>query len=225
MAILKKKYTCPCHPVSSIEGGGGQSLVCKLNKSIYGLKKPLDNGLISSLKFYSYGFCQSKDEYTSFIRHQPASIILLLVSMDDIILAGNDLHSINDFKLFLDTQFKLKNLGSLTYFFGMEVARTTKVFLFVNVQTCTRYSYRCWTVRSQTGFLSYGTEFKIQQSDGVVVANLSMYRRLIGCLIYLTNTRPTLAFSVHILSQLMDQPRHPHLQSATQLLRCLKRNN
>lgn len=45
--------------------------------------------------------------------------------MDGIILAGNDLQFMNDLKLFLDTQFKLKDLGPLKYFLGMDLAKAT----------------------------------------------------------------------------------------------------
>lgn len=43
--------------------------------------------------------------------------------MDDILIASNDIESVNIFKAFLDHKFKLKDLGSLKYFLGFEVAR------------------------------------------------------------------------------------------------------
>lgn len=53
-------------------------------------------------------------------------LLLLLVCVDDIILAGNDQQSMSLFKLFLDNWLTLKDLGTLKSFQGMEVARTTK---------------------------------------------------------------------------------------------------
>ena len=41
-------------------------------------------------------------------------------------LASNDVEAVNAFKQFLDKKFKLKDLGTLKYFLGFEVARTTK---------------------------------------------------------------------------------------------------
>ena len=49
---------------------------------------------------------------------------MLLVYVDDILITSNDLEAINSLKLFLDKQFKLKNLGNLRYFLGLEVARS-----------------------------------------------------------------------------------------------------
>ncbi len=49
---------------------------------------------------------------------------MLLVYVDDILITSNDLEAVNSLKLFLDKQFKLKNLGNLRYFLGLEVARS-----------------------------------------------------------------------------------------------------
>ena len=50
----------------------------------------------------------------------------LLVYVDDILIASNDPQSVADLKVVLDKQFKLKDLGSLKYFLGLEVARSKK---------------------------------------------------------------------------------------------------
>ena len=49
---------------------------------------------------------------------------MLLVYVDDILITSNDLEAVNSLKLFLDKQFKLKDLGNLRYFLGLEVARS-----------------------------------------------------------------------------------------------------
>lgn len=55
-----------------------------------------------------------------------SSFIVLLVYVDDITLASNDLDSITTLKLFLDNIFTIKDLGVLKYFLGFEVARSSK---------------------------------------------------------------------------------------------------
>ena len=48
------------------------------------------------------------------------------------------------------------------------------------------------------------------------------YRRLVGCIIYLTVTQPDLVYIVHILSQFMHAPREEHMEAARQVMHSLK---
>lgn len=61
----------------------------------------------------------------------------------------------------------------------------------------------------------------LNATDGEVLTDISQYRRLIGRLLYLTLSRPDIAFAVHKLSQFIAQPRTPHLHAVHHLLRYL----
>ena len=52
-----------------------------------------------------------------------------------------------------------------------------------------------------------------------------MYRQLIGSLMYLTNMRPNICFTVNTLSQFLTYPRHVHLVAAKHILRYLRRRD
>ena len=107
-------------------GRKGETRVCKLNKSLYGLKQASRQWylkLSSALK--AAGFQQSKADYSLFVRSHKGSFTAILVYVDDVILAGNNLQYIEETKQFLAKQFKLKDLGQLKYFLGIEVARSS----------------------------------------------------------------------------------------------------
>ena len=46
--------------------------------------------------------------------------------VDDVLIASNDKEQVDRFKVLLNQKFKLKDLGELSYFLGLEVARTDK---------------------------------------------------------------------------------------------------
>jgi hypothetical protein len=201
----------------------GESQVCKLVKSLYGLKQASRQWFSKfSTTLLSHGFTQSKVDYSLFTRTQGSFFIALLVYVDDIILASNDPAAISDLTVFLNKQFKLKDLGSLKYFLGLEVARSDK-----GISICQRkYALE---ILEDAGLLAckpakfpMEQNLKLSSKDGVSLDDPSSYRRLVGRLIYLTITRPDLAFAVQHLSQFMQDPRQPHLDAAHRLLRYIK---
>ena len=65
---------------------------------------------------------------------------------------------------------------------------------------------------------------KLFVESGELLSNPSMYQRLIGRLIYLTNTKPDLTFAVSVVSQFMHAPRTAHMDAVHHILRYLKRS-
>lgn len=63
---------------------------------------------------------------------------------------------------------------------------------------------------------------QLSKDDGMLLADPSSYRRLIGRLIYLTITRPNFSYSIQLLSQFMNKSRQPHLEAIQRVLRYFK---
>ncbi|QHO24819.1 Copia protein [Arachis hypogaea] len=100
-------------------------LVCKLQKSLYGLKQASRQWNIKLTQtLVDAGYKQIFDDHSLFIKKQSESFTTILVYVDDLVLTGNEIGEINSIKQDLDDKFKIKDLGDLKYFLGMEVARS-----------------------------------------------------------------------------------------------------
>jgi len=101
--------------------------VCKLTKALYGLKQAIKQWYDKLSSFlYNINFVQSKAGNSLFIRKFETSFIALLICVDDILIAGNDIKDIDIVKNSLNYVFKIKDLGHLKFFLGLEISRTRK---------------------------------------------------------------------------------------------------
>ena len=104
-------------------------MICQLNKSLYGLKQASRrwfNNFFESIQ--QNGFHQSRADYSLFTKTSGNSFTAVLIYVDDMIITGNDDNAIAVLKRYLHTKFRIKDLGQLRYFLGVEVARSIDGF-------------------------------------------------------------------------------------------------
>ena len=197
--------------------------VCKLLKSLYGLKQASRQwfGKLSTLLLHC-GYNQSPSDHSLFLKSSGNNFTALLVYVDDIVLAGNSLEEFTYIKKELDTHFRIKDLGVLKYFLGLEVAHSR-----LGVSICQR-KY-CLDLLSESGLLGckpaktpLDATVRLRQDNSPLLPDVGCYRRLVGRLIYLTTTRPDISYAVQQLSQFMAAPTTTHFRAAQRVLRYLK---
>ncbi|XP_034223842.1 uncharacterized mitochondrial protein AtMg00810-like [Prunus dulcis] len=125
-------------------------------------------------------------------------------------------------KTFLLKRFRIKDLGDLKYFLGIEFSRSKKG-IFMSQR---KYAL---DILQDSGLLGACLDnfpmeqnLKLTPTDGALLHDPTKYRRLVGRLIYLTVTRPDIAYSVRTLSEFMHQPRKPHWDTALRILKYVK---
>nr|XP_016507955.1 PREDICTED: uncharacterized mitochondrial protein AtMg00810-like [Nicotiana tabacum] len=200
--------------VSSSASLPSSSLVGKLQKSLYRLRQASRQWYAKlSHALCSRGYSHSLNDYSFSVKKCGSSIVLIVVYVDGIILTGNDLDEISSLKAFLDSQFKIKDLGVLNYFLGIKVSYSFYGLLLHQKKFIRDllHAYDCELVSPVVSPLDLSTKLKADYSD--LLPSPESYRSLVGKLNFLTHTRPDLCFAVQHLSQFLQTPRFPHMRA------------
>jgi len=204
---------------------GESELVCRLKRSLYGLKQSPRAWFGRFTKaVITFGMKQCPVDHSVFHTRTSTGMILLVVYVDDIVITGDDSMGIQKLKCFLQSQFQTKDLGQLKYFLGIEVARS---------QLGIALSQRKYTLDllSETGMLGakpvdspMDVNCRLSDDQGELLHKPEKYRRLVGKLNYLTVTRPDISFAVSVVSQFLNSPRTNHWDAVMRILRYLKKS-
>ncbi|XP_060212067.1 uncharacterized mitochondrial protein AtMg00810-like [Lycium barbarum] len=195
---------------------------CKLKNSPYGLKQASRQWfakLSSSLE--SRGYTPSKNDSSTFTKVSDGSIIVLGVFVDDILLAGNNDSEMLDLKSFLDYQFKIKDLGSVHYFLGLEITKVSQGFIINQHKYTIGLLTEFHCLDAKPTLTPLDPHHKLSSDSGDALPDPSLYRRLVSKLNFLQHTRPDISYSVQHLSQFLVSPKVPHMLTGLHVLRYL----
>lgn len=198
------------------------NMVCRLKKSLYGLRQAPRcwySKLTTALE--EFGFSHEYADHSLFSKVRGSICLHILVYVDDFIIACNDAVVLQEFKDYLQRCFRMKDLGKLKYFLGFEVARNASGFYLSQRKYALDIISETGLLGAKPSLVPIELNHQLARAAGPL-ANAHQYRRLIGRLIYLTNTRPDLAYSIHILAQFMQKPLLPHWEAALKVVRYLK---
>nr|XP_016459171.1 PREDICTED: uncharacterized mitochondrial protein AtMg00810-like [Nicotiana tabacum] len=198
------------------------SHVCRLRKSLYGLKQASRQWYA---KLYSAlgtrGYTSSLNDYSFFFKTSGNLITILAIYVDDILITGNNQEDIDETKYFLDTEFRIKDLGEAHYFLGLELLRESGGLIITQRKFALELfaEFDCLEERPASSTLD--PTIKISANCGTPLKDPTIYRRLLGKLNFLMNTIPDISFDVQTLSQHMQSPCTGHFQEALYTLRYL----
>jgi hypothetical protein len=199
-----------------------KSHVCRLKKALYGLRQAPRAwyGRIDSF-LTSLGFTKSKENSNLYFKIMDNEPVILLLYVDDLFLTGEE-KLIAECKHRLSAEFEMKDLGLMHYFLGLEVWQSPgRIFLNQGkymVEILKRFDML--DCKSMNTPMEAKLKLLVDTSSDLIDATL--YRQIIGSLMYLTNTRPDICFAVNTLSQFLVEPRCVHLVAAKHVMRYLK---
>ncbi|KAJ0502363.1 putative RNA-directed DNA polymerase [Helianthus annuus] len=202
---------------------GRENKVYRLRKALYGLRqapRAWNERLDKTLK--QLGFTRCPREQAVYLKNIKGELLIVGVYVDDLIVTGRRKDEVEQFKQQMKAEFKMQDLGLLTYYLGIEVQQkdgkitlkqssyAKKILQIAKMEECNPTKFP----------MEHRLQVGRNEDDEPV--NPTEYRRIIGSLRYLLHTRPDLAYSVGVMSRFMQEPKESHMKLIKQILRYVK---
>ena len=209
---------------SGYEVPGKEHLVCKLKKSLYGLKQ---SPRCWNKAFQGYmqqiGFQQSNADPCVFIQHTDP-ITIVAVYVDDLIIITDNNDRMSQLKKALSDRFKMKDLGQLHYCLGVSVVHNDDGILLHQKQYITSLLERFGLTEAKPVSTPSDLNVQLVKDDGVSKGvDPVKYQSMVGSLLYAAmGTRPDIGQAVGAVSKFNSKPTETHLTAVKRIFRYLK---
>jgi hypothetical protein len=202
---------------------GQEDKVCRLLRSLYGLKQSprqwyeeIDGYLRST------GWTRSQLDPNLYFLKQGKTLTILLLYVDDLLIFGSDKGTVVNIKAQLGSQYKMKDLGLVNHYLGVDFIRTSDGKVFLHQQQYTKDLLRdCKVPPNAIEFIPLPVGHILEDDTKTPFVDLSAYCHIVGKLIFLCHTRPNISYAVGIVSQHMHAPQEAHWDSLQHILRYL----
>lgn len=188
---------------------GKEKLVCKLQRSLYGLKQGARvwNETIRGI-LEAMGFRQSAADPCLFTKRTAGGLIYLLIYVDDILVACVSEEEITKVEYELKKKLTLSSLGDVSCFLGIRVRKDVNGYYSMDQQGyILKIANRFNLDRAKGSKIPLDTGYYRSREGSKVMSDNKQYQCLIGALLYVTvNTRPDVSASVAILSRRVSAP-------------------
>ena len=207
---------------------GQEYLVCKLKRSLYGLKQSprcWNQALDGQMK--RMGFTQSASDPCLYISSEgKGEMFVVAIYVDDVVLAGKSDQRMREVKDALAERYEMKDLGFLHHFLGVKVIHnedTGKVWIGQPSYT-EKLLKKFGMENSKPVSTPLSTDVKlIKKTEASDSCDQKMYQAAVGSLLYLsTKTRPDISFAVESVARFCADPSSQHWAAVKRILRYLK---
>lgn len=213
--------------------GDPKQMVCRLKKSIYGLKQASRQWYF---KFHqvivSFGFETNTVEDCVYHKFSGSRYIFLVLYVDDILLATNSLELMHETKVFLSKHFEMKDLGEASFVLGIQIHRDrSRGILGLSQKSYIEKVLKRFGMQNSKPIdtpVAKGDKFSLKQCPKGELEIQEMqkipYASAVGSLMYAqVCTRPDISFIVGMLGRYLHNPGMDHWKAAKRVLRYLQR--
>ncbi|GJZ29242.1 retrovirus-related pol polyprotein from transposon TNT 1-94 [Tanacetum coccineum] len=198
--------------------------VYRLKKALYGLKQAPRAWYDKLSSFLiEHGFNKGIIDPTLFTRRHGGDILLVQVYVDDIIFGSTNPDFSKRFANLMKNNFEMSMMGELKFFLGLQVHQSPRGIFISQSQ----YAIELLKKHGLDECVSMSTPMATERLDADLQGtptDQTTYRRMIGGLMYLTASRPDIAFATFVCARYQARPTVKHLKEVKRIFRYLRQS-
>ena len=148
-----------------------------------------------------HGFKRGSADTTLFIRKDKNSFVVAQIYVNDIVFGATNGYIAHSFADEMKAMFEMSMVGELTYFLGLQVKQTNSGIYINQAKYVRNLVKRFGLDNAAHARTRMAANAKLTIDPSGESVDVTLYRSIIGCLLYLTVSRPDIAFSVGVCSR------------------------
>jgi len=149
-------------------------------------------------------------------------VLIISLYVDDLLVTGSNTVQVAEFKLNMMQVFEMTDFGLMSFFLGMEIMQNREEIFICQKKYSREILKKFQMDNCKPTATPMNQKDKFSKEDGTARVDEEKFRSLIGCLMYLTATRPDILHATSILSRFMHCPTEIHMRAAKRILRYIK---
>ena len=160
-----------------------------------------------------------------YLQQNDVILQVIVFYVDDIIITGFCTNSIVQIKNSLHSEFAMTDLGLLRQFLVLEIGQNGKVIMLSQPQYDSYLLKKFNMAECKESKYPFLSCIKLHEFGNSSMVDITLYRQLVGSLLYLTHTRPDLYYAVSAIERHMHQPYEIHWKDAKIILQYVQGTN
>ena len=153
------------------------------------------------------------------IKKDKCDIIIAQIYVDDIVFGSTSMSMLDIFVNQMKNEFEMSMVGELTYFLGLQV-KQMNVRIFISQSKYAKNLVKKFGLENAKCVKTpMGTNDKLSKDENSVSIDPTLFRSMIGSLLYLTASRPDICFSVGMCARYQANPKESHLAAVKRIIR------
>jgi hypothetical protein len=211
---------------------GKKELVCKINKSLYGLKQsPRMWYKMFDTYILELAFVRRRVDHYVYSKQVGNHFIYVVLYVDDMLLVGNNMDVIKEVKSQLSSKFDMKDLGAANFILGMEIKRdranrklwlNKRKYVETILQRFNMHGSKPIKLPIPIGVKLFADQCPKTQEEEEDMSHV-LYASEVDCLLYpMVYTRLNTTHAVGVLSRYMSKPGKDHWIKVKRVFRYIR---